>query len=93
MDFTDPDENFAREFLQLFTIGLHELNMDGTPKVDASGNVIPTYETSDILSFARAWTGFQAQARRGNVEARTSSTDPMFIEADYRDPFPKVNQS
>mmetsp|Transcript_19333 Transcript_19333/g.27328 ORF Transcript_19333/g.27328 Transcript_19333/m.27328 type:complete len:1758 (+) Transcript_19333:76-5349(+) len=86
-----PDENFAREFMQLFSIGLYEMNMDGTPKQDANGDNIPTYGVSDILSFARAWTGFRAQGRRGNVETRVSSMDPMFIEGDYRDPFPKTD--
>ncbi len=37
-----PDQNFAREIMQLFTIGLHKLNMDGTYILDASGNRIPT---------------------------------------------------
>ena len=74
-----PDENFAREVMQLFSIGLFELNMDGTRKLDPDGNPIPTYDDSDIRSFARAWTGFIPQQRRGNVEAETSRLDPMLI--------------
>ncbi len=52
-----PDENFARELMQLFTIGLYELNMDGTRKKDAQGNDIPTYNNDDIKELARVFTG------------------------------------
>jgi len=53
-----PNENYAREILQLFTIGLHELNVNGTPILDAGGNAIPTYDEADIVSFSRAFTGY-----------------------------------
>ena len=52
-----PDENYAREIMQLFTIGLYELNTDGTRKQDANGNDIPTYSNSDIKEMARVFTG------------------------------------
>lgn len=52
-----PDENFAREVMQLFTIGLHELNPDGTRKKDAHGNDIPTYNSSDVKEMAKVFTG------------------------------------
>jgi uncharacterized protein (DUF1800 family) len=52
-----PDENFAREIMQLFTIGLWELNLDGSRKVDAQGRFIPTYSNSDITELARVFTG------------------------------------
>ena len=55
---TEPDENFAREVMQLFSIGLVELNLDGTPKRDAAGNTIPTYNNEVITNFARALTGW-----------------------------------
>ncbi len=55
---TEPDENFAREVMQLFSIGLVELNLDGTPKRDASGNTISTYNNQVITNFARALTGW-----------------------------------
>ena len=74
-----PDENFGREIMQLFSIGLDMLNMDGTPQLDEDGNPIPTYENSAIQSFARAWTGFQSQSRRGNTEARIKKVEPMNI--------------
>lgn len=53
-----PDENYARELMQLFTIGLWELNPDGTRKLDASRNPIPTYNNSHITQLARVFTGF-----------------------------------
>lgn len=52
-----PDENYAREIMQLFSIGLVELNQDGTSKLDAQGNLIPTYDNNDIKEFAKIFTG------------------------------------
>ena len=53
-----PDENFARELMQLFTIGLHELNNDGTPKLDATGKPIETYGNQDVMNLAKVFTGW-----------------------------------
>jgi uncharacterized protein (DUF1800 family) len=53
-----PNENFARELMQLFTIGVNELNDDGTVKLDGNGKLIPTYAQSDIETLARILTGF-----------------------------------
>jgi uncharacterized protein (DUF1800 family) len=53
-----PDENYAREILQLFSIGLDQLNLDGTPKLDINGNKIPTYNQHHIQEFARVFTGW-----------------------------------
>lgn len=52
-----PDENYAREVMQLFSIGLYELNIDGSRKKDADGNDIPTYTNNEIRKFARVFTG------------------------------------
>ena len=52
-----PDENYAREIMQLFTIGLWELNPDGTQKLDGNGEPIPTYDNDDITSLAKVFTG------------------------------------
>jgi uncharacterized protein (DUF1800 family) len=52
-----PDENYAREILQLFSIGVNELNIDGTLKLDAMGDPIPTFDNSDIGGLARVFTG------------------------------------
>jgi len=52
-----PDENFARELMQLFTIGLYELNQDGSYILDGNGDRIPTYDNNDIKEFAKVFTG------------------------------------
>jgi uncharacterized protein (DUF1800 family) len=53
-----PDENFARELMQLFTIGLYQLNLDGTQKLSA-GKPIETYTQDDITGLARVFTGWE----------------------------------
>jgi len=55
---TQPDENYAREVMQLFTIGLYQLNPDGTYVTDASGRAVETYTNANISEFARVFTGF-----------------------------------
>ncbi len=52
------NENFGRELMQLFTIGLYQLNPDGTPQLDGGGNPIPTYTEAQVQAFARAYTGW-----------------------------------
>ena len=53
-----PDQNFAREVMQLFSIGLVQLNIDGTPKLDSHGQQQYTYGASDIDGLSRVFTGF-----------------------------------
>ncbi|HUP92310.1 MAG TPA: DUF1800 domain-containing protein [Solimonas sp.] len=53
-----PDENFAREVMQLFSIGLWQLNADGSDRLDGSGNRIPTYDQATVENYARAYTGW-----------------------------------
>ena len=53
-----PDENYAREVMQLFTIGLNELNNDGTRKTGTTGQPIETYTSSDVSNLARVFTGY-----------------------------------
>lgn len=53
-----PDENFGRELMQLFSIGLHELNADGTLKLNSAGQPIETYGNEDVLAMAKAFTGW-----------------------------------
>ena len=63
---TFPDENFAREVMQLFSIGLWELNPDGTQRLDVEGKPIPTYDNDDITNFARVFTGLSFGGKRAN---------------------------
>lgn len=53
-----PDENYAREIMQLFSIGLYELNLDGSLKVNAQGAPIETYTDADIKGLAKVFTGW-----------------------------------
>ncbi len=55
-----PDENFAREIMQLFTIGLFELNQDGSLQLNSNGEAIPTYDNEDIRNMAKIFTGLGA---------------------------------
>jgi uncharacterized protein (DUF1800 family) len=54
-----PDENYAREMMQLFSIGLVQLNLDGSVKLDASGQPLSTYDQNVIEGFARVFTGWR----------------------------------
>jgi len=53
-----PDENYAREVMQLFTIGLVQLNADGTPRLGSDGKPLPTYTQDDVTQLARVFTGW-----------------------------------
>ncbi|MES2583061.1 MAG: DUF1800 domain-containing protein [Pseudomonadota bacterium] len=53
-----PDENYAREVMQLFTLGIYQLNNDGTEKRDGNGNKLESYTQSDITNIARVFTGW-----------------------------------
>jgi len=62
-----PNENYAREVLQLFTIGLNELNLDGTPILDQNGQLIPTYGQETIDGFGQLFTGWTYPAEPGKT--------------------------
>ena len=64
---TRANENYARELMQLFTIGLSQLNLDGTLQLDANGNAIPTYDQTTIQNFAKVYTGWTYPTKPGAV--------------------------
>jgi uncharacterized protein (DUF1800 family) len=66
-----PDENYAREVLQLFTIGLYKLNTDGSLQLNGQGQPIETYDNNDIQGLARVFTGWDLAA----------GTDPSGVQA------------
>jgi uncharacterized protein (DUF1800 family) len=72
---TSPNENFAREVLQLFSVGTDMLNLDGTPMRDAQGNPIPTYTQADVNEFTRVFTGWNLATAIG--AGVTNFRDPM----------------
>ena len=63
---SSPDENYARELMQLFTIGLVQLNDDGTPKL-VGGLPVETYGQNDITGLARVWTGWDWDLAGGDT--------------------------
>jgi hypothetical protein len=88
-----PDENYAREAMQLFSLGQWLVNDDGTLVKDADGSNVAPYTIEDVEVLARAWTGFSRQAGRSGLEGfgETGSgglLDPMHI-SNYRDAYPK----
>jgi uncharacterized protein (DUF1800 family) len=73
-----PDENYARELMQLFTIGLYELNMDGS-QVLSAGAPVATYSQADVSQAARVWTGYSYASADNTTPARMRM--PMAIIA------------
>lgn len=72
-----PDENYAREVMQLFSIGLVMLNPDGTPQLDASNNPVETYTASDVSNLARVFTGYDVDTSQNVntvIDGRTISS-------------------
>ncbi|HEX5221646.1 MAG TPA: DUF1800 family protein [Verrucomicrobiae bacterium] len=82
-----PDENFAREVQQLFSIGLWELNPDGTQQLDQFGQPIPTYGNAQITEFARVFTGlwFGGQAWGNGGWTDDDYSVPMQMWAEKHD--------
>lgn len=56
---TSPNENYAREILQLFSIGVNQLKPDGTPVLDAQGLPVPSYTQTHVNEFTRVFTGWR----------------------------------
>ena len=78
---TNPNENYAREILQLFSIGLDMLNQDGTPMLDGQGNRIPTYDQSVVNGFTKVFTGwtFCNQGCPNSQQGFVNYRDPMIL--------------
>jgi uncharacterized protein (DUF1800 family) len=72
---TNPNENFAREILQLFSIGTDTLNLDGTQQFDAQGATVPTYTQTHVNEFTRVFTGWNFASAIG--AGITNYRDPM----------------
>ena len=89
-----PDENYARELMQLFSIGLVELNLDGSERLDpVSNQPIPTYDQAIIEGFAHVFTGWTwaGSPRFGSGRVPVSSQYfPMEHWPDYHDTGPKA---
>ncbi len=82
---TVPDENFARELMQLFTIGLYQLNPDGTAQRDANGQLIPSYTQTDVEEMARVMTGWDLRYNSSFGRSDGSFVHMMEFVPDYHD--------
>lgn len=85
-----PNENYAREVMQLFSVGLYQLNNDGTPKLDAQGSPIPTYTQTDVTAFARVFTGLNFAAAPAGTQGVVNYKDPMVVREQNHDTSPKI---
>ncbi len=83
-----PDENYAREVMQLFSIGLVELNIDGSQQLDNQGQPIPTYDQAVIEGFAHVFTGWTwalSPSFRQARQTRANQVIPMQLWEEFHD--------
>ena len=83
-----PDENYARELMQLFSIGLVELDIDGSTVLDGEGQPVPTYDQAIIEGFAHVFTGWNFAGFLNFEDARPTEfnrTEPMQLYPEYHD--------
>jgi uncharacterized protein (DUF1800 family) len=96
---SQPNENYAREILQLFSIGTFLLNQDGSRKLDGNGNPIATYDQTIVEEFSRVFTGWILAPALPGPEGIGGTVpnyrDPMRVRVsggfeDYHDKGPKT---
>ena len=75
-----PNENYARELMQLFSIGIVELNSDGSVKKDSNGRPIETYNQRDVEQLAMALTGWENVQRKNFVRTKRSENETDFSQ-------------
>lgn len=85
---TSPNENYAREVLQLFSVGLDKLNVDGTPMLDGMGNRIPTYDQNVVNGFTKVFTGWGFAPPQ--IPGIVNYIDPMTLTANNHDTTSKL---
>ncbi|MBA2494114.1 MAG: DUF1800 family protein, partial [Acidobacteria bacterium] len=83
----NPNENYAREILQLFSIGLFMLNQDGTLQLDGSGKAIPTYDQNTVNNITKVFTGwtFCNQTCPNSVPGFVNYKDPLILNQNNHD--------
>ena len=84
----NPNENYAREILQLFAVGTDRLNTDGTPQRDAAANILPTYDQSVVEGFTKVFTGWRLAPQPAPGVA--NYIQPMVLVSNNHDPASKV---
>ncbi len=88
-----PDENYARELMQLFSIGLVERNPDFSPRLDAQGRAVPTYDQEVVKGMARVLTGWTWHGNTRDTFWRWGADNearPMTCVPEYHDEAPKT---
>jgi len=76
-----PDENYAREVMQLMTIGLYQLDADGSVKTGGDGAPLDTYSLDDVTNLARVFTGYDLDIRASDVDSSAWTARPMALTA------------
>jgi uncharacterized protein (DUF1800 family) len=76
-----PNENYPREFMQLFSIGIDQLNIDGTPVLDTNGNTTSNYTEAQVEAFARAYTGWTSSTPDGSLPTTAVSSSHLIYTA------------
>jgi uncharacterized protein (DUF1800 family) len=85
-----PSENYARELLQIFTMGPNKLSMDGQEMTDSAGRSIPNYSSDDIAQISKALTGWTFALRGGRTDwTGFDLSQPMITRPGHYDPGPK----
>src|SRR5437588_921943 len=74
---TAANENYARELMQLFTLGLTQLNLDGTPLLDQNNHPLPTYDQTIVTNAAKLLTGWTYPTAPG---ATAKSNNPPYYQ-------------
>jgi len=77
-----PNENYARELMQLFTLGVVRLNPDGTTIRDAKGRPVETYDQEDVEALAKALTGWRSAPSSTPLPASNQTNIPVLMEPD-----------
>ncbi len=87
-----PDENYAREIMQLFSIGLVQLNLDGTPKIGSDGKPIPTYSQTDVTELAKVFTGWRHPVSGfvGTIQDYNYVAQPLVNRQEFYEPGDKT---
>lgn len=87
-NFTAPNENYAREVLQLFSIGVNQLQPDGTLKLDADGLPISTYDQTTVQGFAHVFTGWDQDPVSVDITTAQLDTNgqPIVVKSYYNKP-------
>lgn len=88
-----PDENYAREVMQLMTIGLYQLNQDGTVRTDNSGRPLSTYTADDISGLARVFTGYSYYSPSPTSLTFTGRNIPADAKVRSMIPYPQFHST